>query len=136
MQNANNLPEFKYHDKNKQLLKFIREHNFDFWMLNEIDLNWKRIDNSNNFYERINEYLKPVKYKISYNKHEKDLEDKYQYGGTGVMAIEKMANKVIKKGQDTAGLGRWSWVLVEGKENKKVRIVSVYRPAETNNGKN
>ena len=52
------------------------------------------------------------------------------------MAAGKMANKVIKKGQDCTGLGRWSWILIEGKENKKLRIVSAYRPSETNNGKN
>ena len=70
-------------------------------MLNEIGLNWKRIDSSNSFYERISEYLKPVKYKIAYNRNENDNKDKFQYGGTGVMTIEKMTTKVIKKVRTT-----------------------------------
>ena len=134
MQNANNLSEYKEHHKNKQLLKFIWENKFDFWLLNEIGLNWSRIDACNSFYERIIEFFKPVKYKVAFNENEKDLEDKYQYGGTGVMATERMTCKVIKKGKDTTGLGRWVWVLIEGKERKKLRIVSAYRPSETNNG--
>ena len=38
-----------------------------------------------------------------------------------------------KKGEDKTGLGRWVWLLVEGRENKKVRIV---RPSQTNNKEN
>ena len=49
LQNANNLPEYKQHEKNKQFLKYIYEHDFDLSMLNEIGLNWKRIDSSNSF---------------------------------------------------------------------------------------
>ena len=107
LQNANNLPEYKQHEKNKQFLKYIYEHDFDLWMLNKIGLNWKRIDSSNSFYERIVDYLKPVKYKIAYNRHDSKNNKKFQYRGTGVIAAGKMSNKVIKKGQDTTGLGRW-----------------------------
>ena len=40
------------------------------------------------------------------------------------MAIDQMANKIIKRGEEKSRLGRWAWVSVKGEENKKVRIVS------------
>ena len=47
-----------------------------------------------------------------------------------------MANKTIKSGEDKTGLGRWVWLLTEGRENKKVRVVSAYRPPDTSNKDN
>ena len=61
-------------------------------------------------------------FEIAYNRHDRKNDEKYQYGGTGVIAAGKMSNKVIKKGQDATGLGRWLWLLLEGKEHKKLEL--------------
>jgi hypothetical protein len=39
-----------------------------------------------------------------------------------------MAHRVTGKGDDTSGLGRWTWTTLRGKNNHKLTIISAYRP--------
>ena len=60
------------------------------------------------------------------NRHESI--DRKQFGGTSVMAVNSVASRVTGSGCDETGLGRWSWLLFEGKKKWKTRIFSVYIP--------
>jgi hypothetical protein len=50
----------------------------------------------------------------------------YQPGGTATILCSRWATRVIEKGQDHLGMGRWSCITLRGKQNKKVTIVTVY----------
>jgi len=50
----------------------------------------------------------------------------YQPGGTATIVCSRWATRVIDKGQDHLGMGRWSYITLRGKQNKKVTIVTVY----------
>ena len=63
------------------------------------------------------------------NKHE-NIET-FQYGGTAVMAFNTAAHRVKSTGADETGLGRWSWILFEGKHNFRTRIISAYIPCKS-----
>ena len=63
------------------------------------------------------------------NKHERV--SRLQYGGTAVMAVNEAAHRVKATGGDPTGLGRWSWILFEGKQRHLVRIISAYVPCKT-----
>ena len=60
------------------------------------------------------------------NKHE--AIDNKQFGGTSVMSVNSVASRVSGTGCDETGLGRWSWMLFEGKKQWETRIFSVYIP--------
>ena len=60
------------------------------------------------------------------NKHESI--DNKQFGGTSVMSVNSVASRVTGTGCDETGLGRWSWMIFEGKKQWKTRIFSVYLP--------
>lgn len=60
------------------------------------------------------------------NKHESI--DNKQFGGTSVMSVDSVASRVTGTGSDETGLGRWSWMLFEGKKKWKTRIFSVHIP--------
>ena len=49
--------------------------------------------------------------------------------GTGVVLSYTMVPRVIDKGVDTRGLGRWIWTKLQGKE-QAVTILSAYRPCK------
>ena len=51
----------------------------------------------------------------------------YQPGRTGVVLSHTMALRVIDKGADTWGLGRWARTRLQGKA-QAVIILSAYRP--------
>jgi hypothetical protein len=52
----------------------------------------------------------------------------YQPGGTATIICSHRTSRVIQKGEDPWGLGRWSFITLKGKENSKITIVTAYSP--------
>ena len=61
---------------------------------------------------------------------------RYQPGGTAVLSINKMPNRVIATRADESKLGRWAWTRYQGSFDQTFIIFSVYRPIEGNGGFN
>ena len=55
---------------------------------------------------------------------------KYELGGTGITTSAMGTTHTIKEGSDNRRLGRWNWVTLQGKRDKKTTIISVYRPMQ------
>ena len=89
---------------------------------------WPKVSEYDQWHERIQDKPRKYRYQLSYNKNEKEYTDTAQHGGTAITITEAIAHHVIKRGSDKSGLGRWSWVLIQGKHKTLVRIVSAYRP--------
>jgi len=51
----------------------------------------------------------------------------YQPGGTLTLIVDRWTSRVIKSGMDPYGLGRWSYVILRGKQNINICVVSAYR---------
>lgn len=49
-------------------------------------------------------------------------------------SIDKAAHRVIGKGQDKLGLGCWTWVRYQGKDNIMLCIFTAYRPNPPSEG--
>jgi len=50
----------------------------------------------------------------------------YQPGGTALHLVGSHATRLIGSGQDTSGMGQWSFLELLGKNNKRLIIASVY----------
>ena len=48
-------------------------------------------------------------------------------GGTAIISDGNWSSRTTKRGQDPSGMGRWSYLVVEGKKNSKVMIICGYR---------
>jgi hypothetical protein len=46
--------------------------------------------------------------------------------------MEEYASMKVEHGVDSTGLGRYCWVVLQGRMYTRVRIVSAYRPVENN----
>ena len=51
----------------------------------------------------------------------------FQSGGTPIMEVDKVSCRAIATGQKFRNLGRWSWMLLWGKNNIKTMIITTYR---------
>ena len=51
-------------------------------------------------------------------------------GGSGITSVGETACRVMKKGKDPTGLGRWVWLKLKGRNDKVVRVVSFCRPCD------
>jgi hypothetical protein len=60
-----------------------------------------------------------------HDKHNKLLK---QMGGTAIVAMLETKTRVLKKGEDTHKLGRWAWMLLQGRHGHHTCMVSVHRP--------
>jgi hypothetical protein len=49
-------------------------------------------------------------------------------GGTAIVAMLETKTRVLKKGEDPHKLGRWTWMLLQGRHDHHTHMVSVYRP--------
>ena len=75
----------------------------------------------------IQEWFENQRITTSYNHWDRYC-DHYQPGGTAILARDELALRVMKMGDDTRRMGRWVWQLFRGKDNIKMRIISVYIP--------
>ena len=71
------------------------------------------------------------KMRISSSNNKNENIETFQYGGTAVMAFDQAAHRVKSTGADSTGLGRWSWILFEGKQKYTTRIISAYVPCKS-----
>ena len=88
--------------------------------------------------ERIQERMKDYRWtrtRISASNNRHESIDKLQFGGTMTMAVNETATRVHASGADEKGLGRWTWLLFEGHNNYRTRIISAYVPCKSNSGK-
>ena len=76
---------------------------------------------------------RPLRMASGYNEHESL--GPHQPGGTCSLAFDHLATTVTDTGNDESGLGRWSWVKVEGKAGHVTRIISAYRPCRNGNAR-
>jgi hypothetical protein len=65
---------------------------------------------------------------MAYNTTEPEMTTTVQFSGVGIIATDDDAHRVISQGVDDSGLGRWSWLHLEGKESHFLHVVSAYRP--------
>lgn len=64
-------------------------------------------------------------YSISYTKEE--FKGLTQPGGTANIIAENWTSRVMEKGTDPYGLGRWSYAVLRGSARKKLMIITAYR---------
>ena len=96
----------------------------------EMGVHWPSIPSEDRIWERTSSWFDDRRLAVSYNSKD-TMVRRTQYGGTAIMAINAMANKVYKCGYDNSGLGRWSWMVIQGKYNTFTRIVSAYCPVKS-----
>jgi len=53
-----------------------------------------------------------------------------QPGGTLTAVVDQWTSRVHSKGQDHSGLGRWSYITLQGKQDFKLTIITAYRVSQ------
>ena len=51
----------------------------------------------------------------------------YKPGGTGTLAMDNCNGKIKERGSDPWGMGRWSYILLSGKSNRNLLVITGYR---------
>ena len=115
--------------KQEQGKSWLIQHNVDICCWQEIGLSLHMMKHQERIQERMKDYRwTKTRITAANNKHESI--NKLQFGGTLTMAVNETASRVHASGADERKLGRWTWLLFEGHNNYRTRVVSAYVPCK------
>ena len=126
------MPKSREHPKNNDISEMHTKHRFDILGREEININWTKASTENHISARTKEWWQTSHTNTAHLKTNEGKE--HQYGGVALCTIGKMATRVLKAGKDRRNLGRWAWVLYQGKGETKLRVITVYRPNKPTGG--
>ena len=115
--------------KDKQIADEITKLEADCYCHQEHAINWDLIPAEDQWRDRTRNTMPLHTAYFAYNKTEpKQSQEKAQWGGTGIFAMQRTIPKIVDNDVDPSGLGRWTWIKLQGKQGHRVRIISAYRP--------
>ena len=100
----------------------------DIFMASETNVNWKTASNRNSFRQKVSRVWPSNK--IAFSSSDIGLQfemHEFLPGGTCTMATDHLSMRVVKIGEDMSGLGRWSFITLEGQGGRKVTFITAYR---------
>lgn len=117
------------------LRDFIDEYQFDIFGFPEVGINWRNTPQHLHLHERTRGYWETGRSRTvcGNNTHQQGTHRK-QWGGTAQISRDAAALREIGRGRDPSGLGRWVWQLYRGKQNRRLRVVTAYRPCDKRGG--
>jgi hypothetical protein len=119
--------------KNTKFFNYINQNDYDAYAMAEVGLYWTSLFSEDQWADRTVTSFLAERSVFGYNCKEPptDRQGK-QYGGTGIMCVNESAHRVTHRGIGSSGLGRWSWIQLQGKDGISVRFISAYRPVLSN----
>jgi len=121
------LPENDGDLKLQVLLQFTQQHQIDAFSFVEHNICWDLLPKTQQMAERTRGWWENAHWITSVNKC-KQNPIPHQPGGTGIPVFNALSHKALKPGGDKTGLGRWSWVRLQGQSGQVLRILAAYRP--------
>ena len=131
--NVGRLPLQAPHPKQDALHHHIHHNKIDILGISEVGLNWGLISNSLSWHERTFKVFRTQSTVLAWNRHDLHTSP-LQWGGVGLISSGLITSRVIHKGSDHRGLGRWCWTTYTGSHSSKITIYSIYRPVLNKSG--
>jgi hypothetical protein len=125
------LPENSKHYKSRQSIDHIKQGEYDVWIMNELGLCWPKLAAVDQWFECVLGKLNDSHSIFAHNTQELEVTDTVQYGGVGLVSSSEVKHRIIDQGRDPTGLGRYVWIRLQGREGHTTRIVSAYRPCQS-----
>jgi len=124
----------KANPKQDNAIEWINKHQVDIVGWQEVGIAFHMLKGHESFHERIRDVRWSKSRKVQAN-NINDIHEPFQWGGTSIISVNEAASRVTETTKDDTGLGRWSAMLFEGKNDHKVRVISAYNPCKTSDPK-
>ena len=118
------------HEKSEQIATAFKKSNASVALYVEHSLNQKskEIPITEKFHQRMTNVNPSFLSKIAFNTHVNEDTPWCYPGGTALTVDRICRGHHTKNGVDSSGLGRWTWMCLEGQLNIFVTYIAVYRP--------
>jgi exonuclease III len=128
----NTLP---WAEGDERLFREVHARHIQVLCMQEVGCNWKNMDSYMCLQHRLDQTFGPQETRSVFKHTIHDLTGTTkQWGGTGILSKGKIRHFTKDTGGDPTGLGRWTWVRVQGKQGMILRYVSVYCPCKSKHG--
>ena len=132
-QNINNLTKKLSDDpkdKSNQIIQAIIDLQLDIIAMAEIGLNWRNLNDRNQWHNRTHcSRLRSPKSNFAENRTCAFEEDCVP-GGVGMTTTFEATHRVSSISRDPTGLGRWASMVLEGRQDYKLRVAVAYNPCK------
>lgn len=125
--NENSINNNKETEKQQYLSRLFTKLDVDIFGGVEVRQQWDLIGKNKGLSKQM-DLREGSRVQTSHNVHERF--SKCQQGGTCITVNELIGTFVTTQGSDEEGLGRWSWIKLQG-NNISTRIISAYMPCVT-----
>jgi Endonuclease/Exonuclease/phosphatase family. len=116
-----------YTDKINSLKNVMLKHTIDVIGFAEVNKDWRNIPQTQTFWQVTEGWFEYRRLATSINQTVTS-NSPTQFGGTLLMTTNQLAHRTIQLDQDPRRLGRWTSVLLQGKQERRCRIVCAYCP--------
>ena len=133
MVNVNGIGRHARSEKSEDIRRFIEEEKVDVMGLCEMGVNWGQVHSAHTFWDRTRRWVNMRRVAVAYNRKDK-LAGQTQPGGTATLVVDDIAHRYKEAGFDETGLGRWSWIVITGKQQCVTRFITAYCPVKSTKG--
>jgi len=110
LQNVDGIPTHEDGDIKLDCLKqFANENQADIIVMTELNTAWDKLPYEKRLPKKMRGWWEASHWSILHNKKDKHGTS-FQPGGTAIVALNAWAHHATRPGDDTSGLGQWSWV--------------------------
>ena len=126
-QNINGLKYNESWDKCKQTIDMLHTNEIDIAGFTETNINWNH---------QRTQYVRTLLRQRNRNSllitssSDEQTKQSYQPGGTSMILQNNVLGTIDKHDSDKRGLGRWTYCIIQGKNNKKVAFITAYRVSQ------
>ena len=111
--------------KTKGFFDLMKNSEVDIFGRAETNCDWRKVSKKYTIWDQTREWFENVQVAASTNQHD-TYKKWYQPGGTAIIAQGDCSLQIIETGHDVNRMGRWIWLLFQGKNNVKLRVISAY----------
>jgi len=107
------------------LCLFTKDQEIDIMAMAELNMAWDCLEYKDRLPAKTCRWWEANHWSVTHNKQDK-YSDSFQPGGTTIVVLNALSHKSTQPGDNTTGLGQWSWVQLRGKEEHFLQLVSLY----------
>jgi hypothetical protein len=124
LQNPNGISPLANNYSLLQDLHTSRKYGVAVISLPETNLNWDSGEAVGHLHRMLRQTWHHTS--VASSRAEEEFISTYQPGGTATIICDNWTSRVLGRGDDPHGLGRWSYIILRGKGTTKVAIVTAY----------
>ena len=122
--NVDGVQSSRSSQKMTKLTEWWKKEKVDIALLSEMNCDWRFVDDEDQWSQRLRSVCRDGFSTVTaFNRQDsKIVGSSFQHGGTSVSVLSLLSHRSGQRGQDPWGLGRWSWIRIQGKDRTKSMV--------------